>query len=109
MIIKRRRLDSVEAVTAKLDVLARQSHVQPGCYDESAAHSMNEFDALKWTSLCAQRRALVARECQPALEHSLLPSPFQLIYRSTYFSVSTGHRMNPRLENKTGRLSELAA
>jgi hypothetical protein len=43
---------SKEDVLADLAVLATQYNVPNGCYDESAADQMSEFDALKWLSLC---------------------------------------------------------
>ena len=47
MIITKRIVVSVDEVTAKLDALARHNRVARHCYDESAADSMSEFDALK--------------------------------------------------------------
>ena len=107
MIITKRRVVSVDEVTAKLDALARQNHIVVGCYAESAADSMSEFDALKWTSLCSQRRALLEREHEAASSGWVMPSPFRLVYGSR--SATTGRFMSTHLENKNGGLSELAA
>ena len=62
MIVTRRRVVSVEDATAKLDILARRCGIVNPRYEESEADSMSEFDALKWTSLCSQRIALLQRE-----------------------------------------------
>lgn len=107
MIITKRIVVSVDEVTAKLDALARHNRVARHCYDESAADSMSEFDALKWTSLCAQRRALLERETPVRVW-----SP-PLLFRSFYSAVSrcatTGRSSSAHLENKNGVLDELAA
>lgn len=62
MKITKRRVNTVSEVTAKMDALAREASVTDHCYAESAAAGMTEFDALRWRTLCAQRRALQARE-----------------------------------------------
>lgn len=62
MIVTKRRVVSVEDATAKLDILARRCDIANPRYEESEADSMSEFDALKWTSLCSQRIALLQRE-----------------------------------------------
>jgi hypothetical protein len=57
MITVTRRLISEEDATAKLGVLARRYNIPNGCYDESAADRMSDFDAQKWLSLCDQKAA----------------------------------------------------
>lgn len=62
MKITRRIIGSAEEATAQLDRLATETGIAQHCYAESAADSMSEFDAIKWTALCAQRRVLLERE-----------------------------------------------
>lgn len=104
MIMTKRRVVSVEGVTAKLDALAARYRITGHCYSESASDSMTEFDALKWTSLCSQRRALEQRESQaePRREGSL-PLPFLSIYHNMDRSTFR------ELENTYEGMNELAA
>ena len=103
MIITKRRVVSIEEVTAALDALARTYHIEGHCYDESASESMSEFDALKWTSLCSQRVALRQREFEAASGDWEVPSRFLIIYETKPCSTSMP------LENTLDSLSELAA
>ncbi len=41
-----------EELMERLDAIARRNHIPTGCYDESAAEHMSDFDAQKWVSLC---------------------------------------------------------
>ena len=107
MNITKSRMVSVEQVTAKLDAIASHCHVAVHCYDESAADSMTEFDALKWTSLCAQRRALIERESVSS--GCVMPSPFRLVYTVMNRSTVAGRSTSMQLENKNGGLTDLAA
>ena len=108
MNITKSRMVSVEQVTAKLDAIASRCHVAAHCYDESAADSMTEFDALKWASLCAQRRALIEREHESASSGCVMPSPFRLVYAVNSSKVA-GRSTSMQLENKNGGLTDLAA
>jgi hypothetical protein len=83
MKITKRRVVSVEDATAKLDAIARRNDIACPRYEESEADSMSEFDALKWTSLCAQREALKQREIENA------PCDTQSMLRILY-----GHRLS---------------
>ena len=58
VVMRTRRIVSTEQADAALSELARACDVDGPCYDESAAESMSEFDAMKWTTLCSQRNAL---------------------------------------------------
>jgi hypothetical protein len=110
MIITKRRVVSVDDVTAKLDALARRNHVAARCYEESAADSMSEFDALKWTSLCSQRRALLERESYNTVASSgEMPSPFRLVYGMPQRCAAAGSSIAVQLENQNGGLNDLAA
>jgi hypothetical protein len=109
MIITKRRVVSVDDVTAKLDALARRNHVAAHCYEEAAADSMSEFDALKWTSLCSQRRALLERENHTAASGCEMPSPFRLVYGTTRRCSANGSSTSVQLENQSGGLNDLAA
>jgi len=82
MIITKRRLVSVEEVTAMLDPLARRYRLPKNSYDESSAELMSEFDALKWTSLCSQRAALRQRETETVSTNWEVPSRFLFIYEA---------------------------
>ncbi len=100
MSVSKRRLVSEEEVEARLDAIARRNDITKHCYEESASDSMPEFDALKWTSLCSQRRALRQRE------REALPSvsvSFLRIYKSTSTALTTP------LTNTLGGLGKLAA
>lgn len=99
--IIRRRLVSVDEVTKRLDALARENHLADHCYEESASESLSEFDAIKWNSLCAQRRALIERESVSINASVELPSPFVLLYGKVRSSV--------HLKNAQGGLGRLAA
>jgi hypothetical protein len=97
MKITKRRVNTVSEVTAEMDALAREASVTDHCYDESAADHMTEFDALRWHTLCAQRRALLAREA----------SVSGWVIRSLYgSSTQDGPSL---LENTEGGLNKLAA
>lgn len=109
MIITKRIVVSVEEVTAKLDALARHNRVAGHCYDESAADSMSEFDALKWTSLCAQRRALLEREREMPVHDWSVPLLFRSLYGAVGRCATTGRSVSAHLENKNDGLDELAA
>jgi hypothetical protein len=61
MITVKRSLLSEDEVAARLDTLARRYSVPRDCYDDSAAHLMSHFDAMKWVSLCAQLEAAKRR------------------------------------------------
>jgi hypothetical protein len=110
MKITKRRQVSVEDVTAELDALAHQNHVAAHCYAESVADSMPEFDALKWTSLCAQRSALIERDNDNTVASGLeMPSPFRIVYGATSRGAAAGSSTSVQLENQDGGLNDLAA
>jgi len=109
MNITKRIVVSVEEVTAKLDALARHNRVPGHCYDESAAESMSEFDALKWTALCAQRHALLEREREMPVHDSATPLLFRSFYSAVGRCATTGRATSAHLENKNDGLDELAA
>jgi hypothetical protein len=100
-----RRIESTEQANEALDELARvyHVHVEGNCYDESAARSMSEFDALKWTTLCAQRNALQKREYEDGPSDWKVPARFLGIYETRHCSEPV------RLENTDESMSELAA
>jgi hypothetical protein len=100
MKITKRRVNSVSEVTAKMDALAREAALVDHCYDESAAESMTEFDALRWKTLCSQRKALLSRE---EAQGSAMPSSFRLMYGAAT------HRSSSLLENAVDGLNKLAA
>src|ERR1039458_7304126 len=85
MIVTRRRVVSVEDATAKLDFLASRCGIVDPRYEESEADSMSEFDALKWTSLCSQRIALLQRENENS---SRVPPNFQCFYGTKHCTTS---------------------
>jgi hypothetical protein len=60
--ITKHRLVSAEEATSQLDALALHNGITENLYEESSASSMAEFSALKWISLCFQRRVLLERE-----------------------------------------------
>ena len=78
MKITKRSVVSVEGATARLDVLAHRYEIVSPRYDEAESDQMSEFDALKWTSLCAQRAALKQREREAAT----CDSPAPLFFRN---------------------------
>ncbi len=88
MIVTRRRVNSVEEATAKLEALARRYGITNPCYNESESGLMSEFDALKWTSLCSQRTALLQREDENISREWSVPSVFRGIYGSKHGSTS---------------------
>jgi hypothetical protein len=79
MITVKRRLLSEEEVTAKLGALARLHNIPKGCYDESAADQMSDFDAQKWLSLCDLLRAARRRSHDAPASWSV-PSSLRSIY-----------------------------
>jgi hypothetical protein len=103
MRITKRRAVTVKDVTARLDALARTYHIDEHCYNESAAATVPEFDALKWISLCSQRVALLQRECEAAPRNWEVPLRFLTIYETKPCSDSIS------LKNTYNGLSELAA
>jgi hypothetical protein len=99
-------MESVEQATKALDGLASTYGIQGHYYDESAASVMNEFDALKWVTLCSQRAALKQREDETVLKKWKfleVPPRFLGIYETTYLCEPVS------LENTDESLSELAA
>lgn len=80
--ITTRKMVSVEQVTAALDELARENQIGSHCYDESVAQQMSEFDALKWTTLCSQRRVLQQREYDSSSGGWVVPPQFLGIYEA---------------------------
>jgi phosphoketolase len=103
MKLTKRRVVSVEEVTAKLDALARRNGITSPCYEESEADSMSEFDALKWTSLCSQRIALQQREYQNAKRDWPMPPILRSLYGQRSGSISVN------LENTDDGQFSLAA
>ncbi|HEV2646372.1 MAG TPA: hypothetical protein VGU46_08430 [Acidobacteriaceae bacterium] len=98
MKITKRRVNTVSEVTAEMDALAHAASVTDHCYDESAAAHMTEFDALRWRTLCAQRRTLQAREGS-VVTGWVIPS---------LYGTNTQDRPS-LLENTVGGLNKLAA
>jgi|GEM_PF-3365723 len=79
MITVKRKLLSEEEVTAKLVALARLHNIPKGCFDESAADQMSDFDAQKWLSLCDLLRA-ASRRSHDAPASCSIPSSLRSIY-----------------------------
>jgi hypothetical protein len=98
-----RRIVSTEQAKAALDELARTYQIDGHCYDESAARLMSEFDALKWTTLCSQHKALQQRECNGRFGEWEVPARILGIYETKYCSKPVW------LANTDESLSELAA
>jgi hypothetical protein len=101
MKITKRRVVSVEDATAKLDAIARRCNIECPRYEESEADSMSEFDALKWTSLCAQRAALIQRKTEDA------PHDMPAFVRAFYGHKSSSTSV--KLENTDEKELGLAA
>jgi hypothetical protein len=97
MIVTKRRVVSVEDATVKLGAIARRYDIVSPLYEESEADSMSEFDALKWTSLCAQRVALKQREKEKT------PRDMSSILRMLYEHKPSSTPV--KLENVDGQLS----
>lgn len=86
-------------VMERLVVIARRYRLPEGCFDESMADHMSDFDALKWASLCDLLK--VARESRlQELGGFCVPG----MLRSKYGMQDHSQE----LEN-TGDLTELAA
>jgi len=98
-----RRIESSEKATDALDEMARENNIVDYCYDESIARLLSEFDAMRWTTLCAQRTALLMREFEQRANEWLVPVEFRGIYESKPCSESES------LENVEESLSKLAA
>jgi hypothetical protein len=98
-----RRMTSTEQVTVALDELAHEYGICGGCYDESAAQRMTEFDALKWVTLCSQRSALEQRQAEDRFRDWEVPARFLGIYGTK------DHSEPVRLENSDESRIELAA
>jgi hypothetical protein len=100
VVMRTHRIVSTEQADAALEELARACNVDGPCYDESAAGSMSEFDAMKWTTLCSQRSALQEREYDLRLrEWAVVPPQFLGIYETKDYSKPV------RLENTDESLS----
>lgn len=76
MEITKRSVVSVADATARLNVLANRYGIESPQYDEFESGHMSEFDALKWTSLCAQRAALMQREIKGTPSATYMHSDF---------------------------------
>jgi hypothetical protein len=65
------KLLNEEDLIERLDVIARRNQVPEGCYEESVAEHMSDFDALKWVSLCDLLRAARDRSGPPVAEYCI--------------------------------------
>jgi hypothetical protein len=100
---KTNRIITSGQALAALDELARENNiVGQHCYDEAAARSLSEFDAMQWRTLCAQRKALIEREAPEREKEVVVPRRFLCIYETKECAVRVS------LEN-TESLSEIAA
>jgi hypothetical protein len=102
MITVTRRLISEEDAAAKLSLLSRRYDIPNGCYDESAADRMSDFDAQKWLSLCDLRRAAQRRRHNSPAACDIPDS-----LRSIYGMKAPFH--SEELENTSDTLIALAA
>lgn len=102
MITVKRSLLSEDEVKAGLAALARHYHIPKGCYEESAADQMSDFDAQKWLSLCDQLNAARQRSFSSAVDCAI-PVSLRSIYgmKSPFYSRE--------LENSEDSLIDLAA
>lgn len=99
VVMRTRRIVSTEQADAAIEELERASEVDGPCYDESAVELMSEFDAMKWTTLCSQRRVLQQREYDHRLREWAVPAQFLGIYETKAYSEPV------RLENTDESLS----
>lgn len=100
--MKTHKVISSAQASAALNKLAREHGIAGHNYDPAIAHQLSEFDAMKWTTLCAQRSILLERETiEPAREW---PVPHRLV---CFYEV-TEHVEPVMLENAES-LSEIAA
>ncbi len=96
------KLLTEEEVTARLAALAHRYQIPEGCYYDSAADRMSDFDALKWVSLCDLLKAAKKSRLQDAVDGFCIPVSLRSIYGMQDASQPE------ELEN-TGDLTELAA
>ncbi|ADV80918.1 hypothetical protein AciPR4_0077 [Terriglobus saanensis SP1PR4] len=105
MLMKRRRSGSISEVIAGMNELAVSYGLPNGRYDALLSEEMDEFDALKWVTLSAQRETLLRLEDEKAdatRARAAASDPFAGVYKLK--------RSAPvALTNSPAKLEKLAA
>lgn len=100
--MKTHKVISSAQASSALDQLARENSITDHNYDPAIAQQLSEFDAMKWTTLCAQRSILLERETVEPVRGWAVPHKLLCFYEVT-------ENIEPVMLENAESLSEIAA